>query len=122
MNVNVNSNFYLVINYSPFAETNKINDMVINNGNYISISHNYSTCLNINGSTQHINISNLNIEGSFDLKNYKYLTMLICNGNKITKITNLSENIELLDCSYNNIEEFNFSFGSRLLNKKKILK
>lgn len=98
------------MNHLAFLEINQIKNLVVNNGNYIPISPNYSICMGLNNTSQYVDISNLNIEGSLDLREYPCLSVLICNNNKITKISNLHSSIKFLDCSNNNIEELDFGF------------
>ena len=52
-----------------------------------------------------INIQNKNIKGLLDLKHCEYYKKIDCSNNEITKIINLPESLEYLDCSHNKIKE-----------------
>ncbi len=55
-----------------------------------------------------LDISHKNIKGILDLEKFYYLKKLICSKNQITQITNITNIIKYLDCSYNQIEELTF--------------
>ena len=54
-------------------------------------------------STKILNLSNKNIEGLLDLKNFDILEELDCSDNKITEIINIPYSLKYLNCSNNKI-------------------
>ena len=58
--------------------------------------------------TKSIDISNLNIIGFLDLKNFMELENLNCSHNQITEIVNLPKQLKILDCSFNSQEQIIF--------------
>lgn len=54
-----------------------------------------------------LNISNKNIEGVLDLKNFSNLEELDCSNNKITEIINIPKTLKYLNCENNKITKLN---------------
>lgn len=84
-------------------EFNIYQGKIIIDGKSYSITELNNMILELRIKSKELDISNQNIKGILDLKEYPNLEYLNCSHNQITKITNIPPKLKYIDCSYNSL-------------------